>query len=370
MTGPGRGHATSHARMRHVGIIGGGLAGLTAAFRCVERGLRVTVLEAGPQLGGQISTELVDGFVVEHGAEGFVFRSEAVPKLATDLSLADELIEQLSLRSFGYRAGELSSLAPGEAASLLGFQVSKEDLGKGIKSLRRGMGSLIWALEGNLRGRAELRTSSPVQLVSRSASTVSLDLDGDALAVDSLVVATGARAAASLLQGVAGEAASALASARVMSSVTVSLAYAEHAIAHPVDGSGLVVSAEDQTHGFRACSFVSSKFANRAPLATKFLRVFFRPAGQDLVELDDQAWTTRAREAVEQTLGENQAPTHAWVSRWPDALPVFDDAHRQRVAALEDALGELPISLAGSAFHGAGIDAAVRSAEAAAEAVG
>jgi oxygen-dependent protoporphyrinogen oxidase len=54
------------------------------------------------------------------------------------------------------------------------------------------------------------------------------------------------------------------------------------------------------------------------------------------------------------------------VSSWPNALPVFSDAHRGAVQAIEAALPAHQVLLAGSAFHGAGIDAAVRSAERAA----
>ena len=54
------------------------------------------------------------------------------------------------------------------------------------------------------------------------------------------------------------------------------------------------------------------------------------------------------------------------MSRWQNALPVFDDVHRTRVTELEAAFAGRGLVLAGSAFHGSGIDAAVRSAEAAA----
>jgi oxygen-dependent protoporphyrinogen oxidase len=58
------------------------------------------------------------------------------------------------------------------------------------------------------------------------------------------------------------------------------------------------------------------------------------------------------------------------VSRWPDALPVYDDGHRERVEHLEATLAGREVFLAGSAFHGSGIDAAIRSAEAASRALG
>jgi len=45
---------------------------------------------------------------------------------------------------------------------------------------------------------------------------------------------------------------------------------------------------------------------------------------------------------------------------------VFDATHRARISALEAALVGQRIWLAGSAFHGSGIDAAIRSGEAAA----
>jgi len=44
---------------------------------------------------------------------------------------------------------------------------------------------------------------------------------------------------------------------------------------------------------------------------------------------------------------------------------VFDAAHRARIGALEASLTGSGVLLAGAAFHGSGIDGAVRSAEAA-----
>src|SRR5438309_5825010 len=40
----------------HVVIVGGGLAGLAVASRLVDRGLRITLLESRPRLGGRASS--------------------------------------------------------------------------------------------------------------------------------------------------------------------------------------------------------------------------------------------------------------------------------------------------------------------------
>ena len=51
--------------MGDVLILGGGYAGLGAAYRLARRGFRPTILEAGPQLGGHASCCTVAGVVVE-----------------------------------------------------------------------------------------------------------------------------------------------------------------------------------------------------------------------------------------------------------------------------------------------------------------
>jgi isorenieratene synthase len=49
-------------------IVGGGVAGLTAAYRLAERGIVVTLLEAEADPGGQARAFVMDGVVVEHGS--------------------------------------------------------------------------------------------------------------------------------------------------------------------------------------------------------------------------------------------------------------------------------------------------------------
>lgn len=48
-------------------VIGGGIAGLGAAVRLKDRGLEPLVLEAEPRVGGRMTTDRVNGFVVDRG---------------------------------------------------------------------------------------------------------------------------------------------------------------------------------------------------------------------------------------------------------------------------------------------------------------
>lgn len=355
--------------MRRIAIVGGGLAGCIVAFRRAAAGDRVTLVEAAPRLGGQLWTERTSGFVVEHGAEGFIARSEAVPALADALGIAGDLVGQETHRSFGFDGAALRELAPGEAAAFLGFQVPRDELGKGIRTFRLGMAQLTEALASARAtiGRVDVRTSAAVASIARAAGGFRLALAGGAeIDADVVVIATHAAGAAALL----GEPARALRDAETLSSVTVSLGYPRAAIEHPLDGTGFIVAAGHQAHGFRACTFTTSKFADRAPAGHVALRLFFRPDPVDLEQMGDDAWTARAEASLARVLRVRGPSERAWVSRWSSALPVSTPAHAARVRETEQALAGSGVLLAGSAFHGSGIDAAVRSAEAAAERAG
>ncbi|HEX3775072.1 MAG TPA: FAD-dependent oxidoreductase [Polyangiaceae bacterium] len=352
--------------MQRIAVVGGGIAGLTVALRRVRSGDSVVLFEANNRIGGQLRSESSDGFVVEHGAEGFVARSEAVPALANAIGIAHDFVDQLVFNSYRYDAGALVALAPGEAGRMLGFQVESEELGRGIRSFRHGMGELPESLLPSLDGPFELCLGTTVTRIAPGTHFITLDTsDGSVREFDAVAVAATANSAAAMLEQSFGAKASALRAAPLHSSVTVSLAFRRERVNHPLDGTGMIVPNPAELDGVRAVTFASSKLPERAPQNHVLLRAFFRPSAAELTHTDG-AWKHRTERALARALAVLGAAEAAWISRWPDALPVFDDAQRLRIVELEQALAGHRIALAGSAFHGSGIDAAIRSAEKAA----
>lgn len=101
--------------MTRVAIIGGGIAGLSAAFTLRQHGVDVTVFEASSRLGGKIHTERVNGLLIDAGPDSFLSSKPAALALATELGLGDRIINTLhdGGGTFILRAGELQPLPEG-----------------------------------------------------------------------------------------------------------------------------------------------------------------------------------------------------------------------------------------------------------------
>lgn len=86
------------ARSFRVVVVGGGVTGLAAAHRLTElsrgagRPLELTLFEASGRLGGIISTQRRDGFLIEGGSDSFITTKPAGVELCHRLGLEDQLI--------------------------------------------------------------------------------------------------------------------------------------------------------------------------------------------------------------------------------------------------------------------------------------
>ncbi|MEI6084743.1 MAG: protoporphyrinogen oxidase [Verrucomicrobiota bacterium] len=81
--------------MNTVAVIGAGITGLTAAYRLKERGIPVTVYEAGDHVGGVIRSLRENGYLAEFGPNSILETSPKIGALIKDLGLSDRCLVSL-----------------------------------------------------------------------------------------------------------------------------------------------------------------------------------------------------------------------------------------------------------------------------------
>ncbi|MFB6848762.1 protoporphyrinogen oxidase [Streptomyces sp. NPDC056373] len=117
-------------------VVGAGIAGLAAAHRLLDRGARVTVLEASGRVGGKLLPGEVAGARVDLGAESMLARRPEAVALAREVGLADRLRPPATATASLWTRGALRPFpkghvmgVPGTASALAGV-VSEEGLAR------------------------------------------------------------------------------------------------------------------------------------------------------------------------------------------------------------------------------------------------
>lgn len=127
-----------------VAIVGGGIAGLSAAYDLQARGLTVRVLEAANRAGGVIATDRFDDWVIDGGPDSLLVQKPAAVALCRELGIADRLVSTLTPRTaYVLRDGRLHAIAEG---SFLGFPIT-------LGALAR---SRLFSLAGKARMASEV----------------------------------------------------------------------------------------------------------------------------------------------------------------------------------------------------------------------
>ena len=470
--------------MKHIVVVGGGIAGLSAAYYLqkkanqAKQSLQVTLLEAGPYWGGKIITDRVNGFVIEGGPDTFIVTKPWAVQLCQELGLSerlkgtnphqkntyilhnrrlhplpggltmmiptefgpmlrtgllswpakfrmgmdfllppaiengDESLGEFVTRRLGRQAYErlieplMSGIYAGDGDKLSlqatfpylrDLELKYGGLVKGALALRRqrtrrqpqgnnghksppgsrsifltpitGLAEIVDALVNQLEiTGADMRLNTPVRQVLQGGGVYQLLLDEDErISCDGLILATPAYVSGDMIASFAPELASELKAIDYVTTATVSLAYREADLTHPLDGYGYVIPRREGRKAL-ACTWTSTKFPHRAPEGNILVRVFIGRAGQEIdLSWDEAGLQSIAREEVRQTLGIVAKPLLARVYRWEKAMPQFNLGHPDRLERIDGMVNLLPgLALAGNGYQGIGIPDCIHSGELAA----
>lgn len=470
------GGGSDGSEFAYVAILGGGIAGLSAAWHLQQasarEGLPISyiVIEQSDRWGGKVRSERVeragdaDAWVLEAGPDGLLTRKPWALALARALSLDEHFlfVNRENSRTFVLRRGRpvpmpagLQLLAPTQwppflrsslfspwgklrvvldlllpprraigdesLASFVGRRFGGEMLRRVAEPLMAGVynaeperqsimatfpqfvalerthGSVIRGLRAASRNQppadlpaflsfdtgnqvlvdalvaqltGTLRLNTGARRITRASDgryDIALD-DGTTLAADAVALATPASVAASLVRDLAPEASTLLADIRYAGIGAIYLAYRRADIAHPLDGTGVVIPPEEGRR-IDGITWVSSKWSHRAPPRHALLRVFFGgPHTREMLRLDDERLTAIVRAELADILGARGEPLFTRIFRWPDGYPQYDVGHLERVAAIEVAL-PASMAVAGSSYRGVGVPDCIHQGELVAEQV-
>lgn len=449
------------SRPRRAVVIGGGIAGLVAAFDLRRAGWAVTLHEASDRVGGKILSSPVGDRLVDAGPDTFLARAEAGRRLCGDLGLDAELTSPVSpVGAYIARGG---SLHPLPAGSMLGVptdldalsdsalispagvdraraaldgsapvpvvgdtdrsvgSICREQLGDEITDylidpllgginasdidrlgLRAGAPLLASALDRSpslIEGLRVLRPAAGATLGTAGSAPVFYGLPGgiaritdrllDSLVasdstgslgppvdvvlgtgvrsldevgpVDAVVVATPAFVAAELVSGVSPAAGDGLAAIEYASVAQATVELPVSAVERELDASGILFPRVEGKM-LTASTWFSTKWAHYRRPGTVLIRLTSGRFGDDRpAALDDDALTEALLADLSTVVEVRGRPTAARVVRWPRAFPQYGPGHRERVAAIRDALAvDAPsVRLVGAAYDGIGIPACI-----------
>ncbi|WP_371939210.1 protoporphyrinogen oxidase [Actinomadura chokoriensis] len=98
----------------HAVVVGGGIAGLAAARTLARAGVRVTVLEGSPEIGGKLRVSEIAGIPVDEGAESMLARRPEGMDLVRDLGRTADLVNPGTTSSAILSRGALRAIPSGQ----------------------------------------------------------------------------------------------------------------------------------------------------------------------------------------------------------------------------------------------------------------
>jgi oxygen-dependent protoporphyrinogen oxidase len=435
-------------------VLGGGIAGLSAAWECHRLGLAATVLERQERVGGVIRTDRVataDGeFILDAGPDAFLVSKTGARDLCRELGLTPQLIAMESPRGAyvlrddalhalpeggafgvatrvmpfirstllspggklrvalepvvpsrraaddestgaffrrrfgrefatrvaqpllgGIHAGDLDRLS---ALAVVPQLVAVERAGRSVllnlraqgrraveggpfRSFQHGMSTLVDELVRRLPADT-LRVGEDALDISRVDGAWRVQTArGLSVGADILLLAAPAPVVSRWLDPIATDAAALAAGVRYVSSAGILAAYRTADIARPLRGSGYVSTPQRGGERLLATSWLTGKWAGRAPAGFTILRGFYGGAHDEAVlAWTDEALEADARASWSRRFGIADAPVLSRVVRWHLGSPQHEVGHVERVRAIDAALRRVGgLGVAGSGFRAIGI---------------
>jgi protoporphyrinogen/coproporphyrinogen III oxidase len=302
------------------------------------------------------------------------------PRRYPDRSVADFVIDHFGRETLDYLAepllagvyggdpAELSvvSVLPRFAemeakhGSLVRAVLKNQQRGSGgatlFRTLAGGLGTLVDKLSENVsfrRGEAEA--------IERDPDGFRVRMDGDWMRAQHVILACPAWCASALLSALDPVLSARLAEIPYTSSATLSLGYRAAEFDGRRAGHGFLIPKKERRR-LAACTFVTEKFAHRAPADRVVLRCFFGGAGDEAaLNESDESMVDMARDELQRILGLTAAPLFHWVSRWPRSMAQYTVGHAQRWKEIQSRAAAIPgLYLAGNGYTGIGIPDCIR----------
>ncbi|NRD78373.1 protoporphyrinogen oxidase [Bacillus sp. BRMEA1] len=138
---------------------------------------------------------------------------------------------------------------------------------------------------------------------------------------------------------------------------TVALAFPKEAIKQDIDGTGFVVSRNND-YSITACTWTHKKWTHSTPEGKVLLRCYVGRAGEEaIVDLSDDRIIKIVLDDLKKIMDITMEPDFAVVSRWKNAMPQYIVGHKQRLSTIHEHIKkELPgVFIAGSSYEGVGI---------------
>ena len=274
-------------------------------------------------------------------------------------------IEELSIRSLFPRLADAESRG---SSVMRALRRTRQGTGEGMfRSLSSGMGEIVAAIERRLPP-GSLRFNRRVTGLLRHQNEWRVRCEQESFVARAVVLAVPAPVASQMLRPLDAEAAQLCGEVPYVSTASIALAWPRSEIAHELAGSGFVVARVPGAPRITACTWVSSKWSNRAPAGWALLRAFVGGAHDPgAVSLSDDDLVQTAISDVSRVLGIATAPRLARIYRWLNAGAQHTVGHLDRIARLEERLRAHPgIVVAGSGFRSIGIPDCIADGRAAA----